>query len=106
MHWAYKENAVAKYYYLRRSMRHYGRMFEDWLDRLIIMGVIELEDYERELAKVFNVPKCCVEWFIWLGQVGIESQCEYMAGFYGYDDPDEYEYVRCPMCRTNRTKGE
>jgi hypothetical protein len=84
-------------------MRADGRYFEDWLDRLLVMGKIGVEDWMRENGKFFEYPKCCIEWYVWLYSMGIEDPVEYMSEYYEYDDPDEYEYCRCPMCRS---KGE
>jgi hypothetical protein len=36
-------------------MRADGRYFEDWLDRLLVMGKIGVEDWMRENGKFFEL---------------------------------------------------
>ena len=76
---------------------------EDWIDRLAMLGVIEEEDYHREVGKIHHIPKCCREWFIYL--TNMESWLQIDPLFftderYGRDKlQEEFWYVRCPDCR-------
>ena len=95
MFWAYKENAVELYYKFRWAT--YTDK-EDWLDRLAMLGVIEEEDYHRELGKVFDIPKCCREWFIYLTcKVEVKNPLTVTDKMFG-KDLSHLEYVRCPKC--------
>ena len=98
MFWADKEDAVELYYKFRWATSH---EMEDWLDRLAMLGVIEEEDYHRELGKIFDIPECCREWFIYLS-----CKCQVKNPLISTDnicgnDLSRCGYVRCPYCRTN-----
>ena len=77
---------------------------EDWLDRLAMLGVIKEEDYHRELGKVFDIPRCCREWYIYLMcSVKVEDALLATDRTYGEDKlHEEFWYVRCPYCRNVR----
>jgi len=101
MFWAYREDAMELYYAFRWATMH---SLEDWLDRLAMLGIIEEEDYHREVGKIFSIPKCCREWFIYLMcGLKVENALLETDGLYGKDNLQEkFCYVRCPYCRNVR----
>ena len=101
MFWAYKDGATKKYITERGpNWRRQGKFFEDWLDRLLIMGVIEEEDWNRENGNFENFPKCCVEWFIELINVPEAEKVGKSVFTDRHFGKDNFVgYVRCPNCR-------
>jgi hypothetical protein len=71
--------------------------FEDFIAKLVVLGKIEVEDWDRETGKHYGIPKCCVEWYITLDKIGIHDQGGYMDRMYG-EDVSKAGYVRCPKC--------
>jgi len=67
--------------------------------RLHFYGKIGEEEKDIELARIFNIPKCCRNFFIMLKRLGIPPAL-YMYKKYGEDkDFNKFEYIRCPACR-------
>lgn len=72
--------------------------------RLRFYGQIGVEESDIELARIFNIPKCCSDFFIKLKRLGI-SPGLYMDRKFGKDsDFDKFGYVRCPACRLNERR--
>jgi len=98
--WGHREDAVEIW---RGTRREYflstNKIFEDWLDRLIVMGVIKEEDWHRENGKYSGFPECCINWFLHVScHMGIKFPLLYTDAICGRDESD-YEYVLCPNCR-------
>lgn len=103
MFWAYRDNASE--IYLRDKGEYYiplKRYVDIWLDRMVVMGKIEQDDWNRENGKYFGIPRCCVEWYIFLHSLNIEPIGSFMNVVFGEDDHDKYQYVRCPKCRKDK----
>ncbi len=101
MFWAHRDGATRKYLSERGpNWRRQGKFFEDWIDRLLVMGVIEERDWDMENGKYFDIPKCCIEWFIEL--IGVPEAEEIGKSVYTdkHFGKDYFVgYVRCPKCR-------
>jgi len=96
-HWAYGEKAAS--IYNRRHLTNWqdGKEFLDWLDRLVVMGVIEPKDWDQERGKFFNIPNCCIKWYVFVGRMVINGQIGLMMSYiYG---ATYRGYVMCPRCR-------
>ena len=96
MFWAYKEDATENWLKARSPI-----YMEDWLDRLAVMGVITEKDYHIEVGKIYGIPKCCREWFVYLTcYIGWQDALVATDMIYGDDClQDLFDYVRCPKCR-------
>lgn len=97
MHWSNDEDAVSVY----KCRMGYNKPFVNWLDRLVIMGVISVEDWDRELGKFFGYPDCCIKWFIFMGKMGISLIGSTMDYLYGETN---CECVLCPKCTREELK--
>ena len=97
MHWSNSEEAISMYI-LRKG---YNKPFIRWLDRLIVMGVISVEDWDREAGKFFGYPDCCIKWFIFMGKMGILRIGSMMDYLYGHTSCG---YVLCPKCKREELK--
>jgi hypothetical protein len=64
---------------------------------LFCYGKIDIEDMERAEGAYFDIPKCCVEFFISMGRKGFYRMRALEATrLFGEATRG---YVRCPMCR-------
>ncbi len=102
MFWAYMQEATDTWKWFRHKyILSTGAIFEDWLDRLAVMGVIEEEDWHREHGNFYNIPKCCIEWYISIKVYkGEEDPLVVTDILFGKDERvDDFGYVRCPNCR-------
>jgi hypothetical protein len=100
-HWTQRGDAPERYLATRGFFRKRGRFDEDWIDRLAIMGKISGEDWDRWNGKHFNIPECCVEWYLTLTDLRSNNDgfIKHMESIWGEDDLEKYEYVRCMDCR-------
>lgn len=85
------------------SRNVYSGVEMDWLDKLLEMGVIGIDDYHREYGKVCGYPKCCIEFFIKLELI-TGRQALFADVVCGIDDLS-ISYVRCPKCREVTNDG-
>lgn len=95
MHWAHRENSIEFYRRSRLFFRAGKRPFEDWLNRLVVMGVIEPTDWDIENGKFFKIPMCCVKWYLFMDRMGIVLISKMTSYIYGYQPGN---YVKCPKC--------
>ena len=69
--------------------------FTQFIKKLLRLGEIDSCDYDLELGKHYNIPRCCIDNYIYLSKQGIMVH-KYMAKKYGYD---KHKHVRCAKCR-------
>ena len=69
----------------------------DWLGMWLKEKHTDENEYHTEYGKLCGYPKCCIKFFIALGEI-TDSQALVADLVYGIDDLD-IEYVRCPKCR-------
>jgi hypothetical protein len=102
--WAYKPSAVERHY--ATSKKYYkatNRWYEDWLDRLALMGTIGKVDWHMECGKLDNIPMCCIKWFVFLVRMGASNKASLTDYLYGEGTPSKDQplggyYVKCPKC--------
>ena len=65
-----------------------------WLDRLLIMGTIGHDDWDRECGKFFGYPNCCIKWFVFMSKINtyVSEMTDYLYG------ETHCGYVKCPKC--------
>ncbi len=103
MHWICRENNIETYLQRRAVSGSQKNSFEDWLDRLAVMGTIEPVDWDLENGKFFKIPMCCIKWYLFMSKMGITciaKMTDYIYGPYknGSNLSAEEQYVRCPKC--------
>ena len=69
--------------------------FVNWLAKLLVMGMISREDWDRENGKFFGFPDCCIKWYIFMGKLGIVRRGAMTDYLYG---TTHCGYVLCPKC--------
>ncbi len=73
----------------------------DMIRRLWCYGTITENDFHRELGRYFKYPKCCIDNFIRLGNMGVYASL-YMEEKYGEAKTkfkSDFVYVKCAECR-------
>ena len=76
--------------------------FITWLDKLITLGVIGWEDWDRENGKFFGYPDCCIKWFLFMRKMGVArigTMTDYLYG------ETHCGYVKCPKCVKEKLYG-
>jgi len=85
--------SIDLYKYRKHTCR--DKPFILWLDRLLVMGTIGSDDWDRECGKFFGYPNCCIEWFIFMSKLNahVGRMTDYLYGAV------HCGYVKCPKCR-------
>lgn len=94
-HWSYREDAALIYF----ASKPYHQPIVNWLNRLVVMGVIGPDEWNWQYGKISGYPECCIKWFIFMdkmlvGRRGIAVMTDYL-----YGRPEgRIDYVKCPKC--------
>jgi len=89
------DEGATSIYKCRQLISHMGSgEFLNWLDKLLIMGTIGHDDWDRECGKFFGYPKCCIKWFIFMSKLNahVGRMTDYLYGAV------HCGYVKCPKC--------
>lgn len=95
-HWSYEEREKVMSFYKWRKQynRELNQQFLSWIDKLLVMGVIEPRDWDYETGKFYGYPSCCIKWFVFLDKMGTipGKMTDYLYG------ETHCDYVQCPKC--------
>jgi len=61
-------NHLVMYYHKRRKV---GIPIDLFTLKMVILGKVELEDFHRVVGKFYGFPKCCVENYVRLMEMGV-----------------------------------
>lgn len=72
-------------------------------DELVMRGVITLRDHHTYWGRYYNIPECCIDFYVRLKENGIRNPARFLWKKYKMYKLSGPGYVECLSCIRKRT---